>query len=274
MTEKQNSPIGLINNLYASLSKSEKKVAEYIQEHMDEAVLLTLQGVAKKCNTSDPTVLRFCRALGYNGFSDFKVSLVPELLRNGKKVYTDINSQNKPESVKEVFKQNLMTQTDSTLENSDIKELNTIARKIFSSNRVVVIGLGGSAGVAQIFCDSLGSLGIFSTYFSDRSIIQHIATILKPKDIIIGISHSGETEEVVEAIKKAKGIGATTVGITNSAHSSLVDATKIPLITGVPANMMGSYSCQARISQLVILELVLNEVAKLFTNKSKKGKGK
>ncbi len=272
MAEKQNSPIALINNLYASLSKSEKKVAEYIQEHMDEAVLLSLQGVAKKCKTSDPTVLRFCRSLGYNGFSDFKVSLVPELLRNGKNVYTDLNSNDETKNVKNVFKKNLSIQTDATLDNADIKELSKISRKIFSANRVVVIGLGGSAGVAQIFCDSLGSLGIFSTYFNDRSIIQHISTILKPKDILIGISHSGETEEVVAAIRKAKDIGATTVGVTNSVHSSLAKSTKIPLITGVPANMMGSYSCQARISQLVILELVLSEIAKLFTKKNPKKK--
>jgi len=268
MVEKQNSPIALINNLYASLSKSEKKVAEYIQEHMDEAVLLSLQGVAKKCKTSDPTVLRFCRSLGYNGFSDFKVSLVPELLRNGKNVYTDLNSNADPKNVKDVFKKNLSIQTDSTLDNTNIKELSKISRKIFSANRVVVIGLGGSAGVAQIFCDSLGSLGIFSTYFNDRSIIQHIASVLIPKDVIIGISHSGETEEVVAAIRKAKDIGATTVGITNSAHSSLANSTKTPLITGVPANMMGSYSCQARISQLVILELILSEIAKLFKKKN------
>lgn len=267
MTEKQNSPIALINNLYSSLSKSEKKVAEYIQEHMDEAVLLTLQGVAKKCKTSDPTVLRFCRSLGYNGFSDFKVSLVPELLRTGKNVYTDLNSNDEPKNVKDVFKKNLSIQIDSTLDNTEIKELSKISRKIFSANRVVVIGLGGSSGVAQIFCDSLGSLGIFSTYFNDRSRIQHIATVLKPQDILIGISHSGETEEVVAAIGKAKDIGATTVGITNSAQSSLADSAQTQLITGVPANMMGSYSCQARISQLVILELILSGIAQLFTKK-------
>jgi RpiR family carbohydrate utilization transcriptional regulator len=268
MAEKQNNPITLINNLYASLSKSEKKVAEYIQEHMDEAVLLSLQGIAKKCKTSDPTVLRFCRALGYHGFSDFKISLVPELLRNGKRFYTDLNSNDELKNVKDVFKKNLSVQTDSTLDNTDIKELRKISRIIFSANRVVVVALGGSAGVAQIFCDSLGSLGIFSTYFNDRSVIQHIATILKPKDILIGISHSGETEEVVAAIRKARDNGSTTVGITNSVHSSLADSTKIPLITGVPANLMGSYSCQARISQLVILELILSEIAKLFTNKN------
>ena len=61
------SPIYLINNRYNSLRKSERRVAEFVQKHMDEVVLLSLQGLAKKCGTSDATVLRFCRSLGYAG---------------------------------------------------------------------------------------------------------------------------------------------------------------------------------------------------------------
>ena len=268
MTEKRNSPTFLINALFNSLSKSEKRVAEFVQKHMDETVLLTLSGLAKKCDTSDATVLRFCRSLGYLGFADFKVSLVPELLRSGKRAYIDANSKSEPHNVREAFRQNFIIQTDSTLENCSDEILSFVASKIYTANKVVVMGLGGSAGVAQIFCDSLGSLGVFSNYFRDRSLIQNIIPILKPGDVVIGISHSGETEEIVAAIKKANEFGATTVGITNSSQSKIASAAQIPLITGVPMNLMGSYSCQARISQLVILELVLSEIAKLFTKKN------
>ncbi len=272
MTDKQSNPAFLINDLFNSLSKSEKRVAEFVQKHMDETVLLTLQGLARKCNTSDATVLRFCRSLGYLGFADFKVSLVPELLRSGKKVYIDVNNNDEPYNTQEAFRQNFINQTDSTLENCDDEILSFIASKISKANKVVVIGLGGSAGVAQIFCDSLGSLGIFSNFFRDRSLIQNIIPILNSNDVVIGISHSGETEEVVAATKKAKENGAITIGITNSSQSNLAGVSQFPLITGVPANLMGSYSCQARISQLVILELMLNEIAKLITKKSTKTK--
>ncbi len=268
MTEKRNSPTFLINALFNSLSKSEKRVAEFVQKHMDETVLLTLSGLAKKCDTSDATVLRFCRSLGYLGFADFKVSLVPELLRSGKRAYIDASSKTEPHDVREAFRQNFIIQTDSTLENCSDEILSFVASKIYTANKVVVMGLGGSAGVAQIFCDSLGSLGVFSNYFRDRSLIQNIIPILKSGDVVIGISHSGETEEIVAAIKKANEFGATTVGITNSSQSKIASAAQIPLITGVPMNLMGSYSCQARISQLVILELVLSEIAKLFTKKN------
>ena len=263
-------PIFMINKLYNSLSKSEKRVAEYIQNHMDEAVVLTLQGLAKKCNTSDATVLRFCRSLGYMGFADFKISLVPELLRSGKKVYLDVDNIDGEGNLKEVFKQNFINQSESTLNNCDIKILSSLAVKISKANKVMIIGLGGSAGVAQIFCDSLSSLGIFSNFLQDRSIIQNAVTMLNSNDVLVGISHSGETEEIVSAIKIAGEYGAVTIGITNFLPSGLADAAQFPLLTVVPSNLLGSYSCQARISQLVILELILYEISKLFKSDNSK----
>jgi DNA-binding MurR/RpiR family transcriptional regulator len=252
----------MINKRYNSLSKTEKRVAEYIQKHMDEAVVLTLQGLAKKCDTSDATVLRFCRSLGYMGFADFKISLVPELLRSGKKVYLDVDKKDGVGDIKEGLKQNFINQAESTLNNCDIKILSSLASKISKANKVMIIGLGGSAGVAQIFCDSLSSLGIFSSFLQDRSIIQNVVPMLKSNDVLVGISHSGETEEIISAIITAREYGAVTIGITNFLPSGLADAAQFPLLTDVPSNLLGSYSCQARISQLVILELILYEISK------------
>jgi len=257
-------PIFMINKRYNSLSKSEKRVAEYIQKHMDEAVVLTLQGLAKKCDTSDATVLRFCRSLGYIGFADFKISLVPELLRTGKKVYLEVYKKDGTGDIKEGLKQNFVNQAESTLNNCNIKILSSLALKISKANKVIIIGLGGSAGVAQIFCDSLSSLGIFSSFLHDRSIIQNVVPMLKAPDVLVGISHSGETEEIISAIKTAREYGAMTIGITNFSPSGLADAAQFPLLTDVPSNLLGSYSCQARISQLVILELILYEISKLL----------
>jgi DNA-binding MurR/RpiR family transcriptional regulator len=270
MSVSQINPIYMINKRYNSLSKTEKRVAEYIQRHMDEAVVLTLQGLAKKCDTSDATVLRFCRSLGYMGFADFKISLVPELLRSGKKVYLDVDKKDGAGDIKEGLKQNFINQAESTLNNCDIKILSLLASKISKANKVMIIGLGGSAGVAQIFCDSLSSLCIFSSFLQDRSIIQNVVPMLKLNDVLVGISHSGETEEIISAIKTAREYGAITIGITNFLPSGLADAAQFPLLTVVPSNLLGSYSCQARISQLIILEMILFEISKLLKSEHSK----
>ena len=262
------SPIYLINKRYNSLRKSEKRVAEFVQEHMDEVVLLSVQGLAKKCITSDATVLRFCRTLGYHGFSDFKTSLVPELLRSGQQVYMDIEQNQDCESIKEIFYRNIHQQLDSTLRNCDYEILRSVAQSIIQANRILIIGLGGSAGVAQIFCDALGSLGLFSSHVQDRSLIQNLAPTLSIGDVIIGISHSGETDEIVSAVKKAYEFGATSISLTNFSPSPLTDVSEIVLLTSVPDNLLGSFSCQARIFQLALLELVLNEISRQFVIKS------
>ncbi len=262
------SPNNLINKRYNSLRKSEKRVAEFVQEHMDEVVLLSLQGLAKKCITSDATVLRFCRSLGYHGFSDFKTSLVPELLRSGQQVYMDIEQNQDCESIKEIFHRNIHQQMDSTLRNCDYEIMRSVAQSIIQANRILIIGLGGSAGVAQIFCDALGSLGLFSSYLQDRSLIQNLAPTLTIGDVIVGISHSGETDEIVSAVTKAHEFGATTICLTNFSPSPLTDVSEIVLLTSVPDNLLGSFSCQARIFQLALLELVLNEISRQFVVKS------
>ena len=87
-------------------------------------------------------------------------------------------------------------------------------------------------------------------------------------DVLVCISHSGETDEIVFTAKQARDQGMFTVGITNFSPSPLVKNVEVALITGVPDNLLGSYSCQSRISQLVILELILHEVSqKLAANR-------
>lgn len=263
-TTQTKSPLYLINNRYNTLRKSEKGVAEFVQEHMEEVVVLSLSGLARKCSTSDATVLRFCRSLGYMGFSDFKVSLVPELLRSSKKTYLQAGEKGNSDTVKEMLQRNLQQQMESTLQNCDDVMLGTIASHITRANKILIVGLGGSAGVAHIFCDSLGSLGIYSNFLRDRSIIQNVVSTLNSADVVIGISHSGETEEVVSAVKKAQDYGAVTFSITNFSPSPLADVSRYTFVTGVPANLLGSYSCQARISQLGILELVLCKISEIL----------
>ncbi len=262
------SPIHLINKRYNTLRKSEKRVAEFVQDHLDEVVLLPLQGLAKKCGTSDATVLRFCRSLGYLGFSEFKASLVPELLRSGQQVYMDIAQDQDPENIKNIFLRNIHQQLDSTLRNCDYTILHAVANRFIQANKILIIGLGGAAGVAQIFCDALGILGLFSSNAQDRSLIQNLAPTLSSGDLILGISHSGETEEIVSAVKGAREYGATAICLTNFSPSSLASVSEIVLLTSVPDNLLGSFSCQSRIFQLALLELVLNEISKQFVVKS------
>ena len=79
----------LIESGYADLRKSEKQAADYILEHMEQALDLPLDRLAKAAGVSQPTVLRMLKALGYKGYKDFRYHLVAELAKSGDKAQDD-----------------------------------------------------------------------------------------------------------------------------------------------------------------------------------------
>lgn len=262
------SPLYIINKRFNNLSKSEKRVAEFVQKHLEEAVLLTTQGLAKRCGTSDTTVIRFCRSLGYKTFNEFKTALVPELLSSGEIILKGLEKKGNPETIRETFLHSVHQQIDSSVTNTEVNTLSLIAKKIINANKILIIGIGGAAGVAYILNDSLSGLGIHSNYINDRSIIQNIIPTLTSTDVVIGISHSGETEEIVSAVRTACEYGSITIGLTNFSESPLTNHSKHVLLTSVPNNLLGSFSCQSRISQLTLLELVLIEIKEQLLKKN------
>ena len=273
------SPLDIINKRYSSLRKSAKRVAPFVQEHTEDIVTLTLQGIAAGCSTSDATVLRFCRSLGFFGFSDFKTTLVTDLLRQGRKPAGHIEKDSDDAAKKEAFLSAFQSQLQTTLRNCNYRDIHSVAASLLKAKKILLVGLGGSAGIAQILSDALGSLGIYSTCINDPSIIRNLAPVLNKNDLFIGISHSGETEEVVKAAAIANEQGAVTVGVANFSPSPLADIARYNLITGIPQgltgvpnNLMGGYSCQARIAQLAVLEMMLYELSEMLAQKRSRHK--
>jgi len=263
-TKRQRDPLVLVQQHYDELSKVEKKVADYVQLHPDRMILASLQAMSEKCGVSDASVLRFCRSLGFSGYQDFKAALVPELLKGGVNIYEEMDFSDDHLTTLEKFFENINSDIRRTITGYTEDQLRMIAKTIIDAERIVILGLAGSAGVARIFNDSLLGLGICSQYLSDRVEIERVVDQMDKNDLAIGISHSGETPEVVYGLKKSMENGSTTIGLTNFASSSLVKYSDIELITVVPENILGSYSCQPRIAQLALLEFVTVQMSKIM----------
>jgi DNA-binding MurR/RpiR family transcriptional regulator len=268
------SPLDIISVRYSSLSYSEKKVADFVQKKAGELVFLSMQALAKRCKTSDATVIRFCRTLGFLGYQDFKRALVPELLSKGSSPHKEIEGLKTSDRIKETFIANLQRQLKATITNSNLVKIRKAASRIVKSSRIIIVGLGGSAGVGYIFCDALGSIGIQSYCLHDRSLIESLVPLLSSMDTVVGISHSGETDETVFALRRAQQNNAFTLGITNFNPSPLSNESDILIHTCVADNLMGSYSCQPRISQLAVLELLLYEITREIKKNGSNGSSK
>ncbi len=87
---KTANPLLMVEECYHSLSKAEKRVADYVRLHPDRTIISSLQAVSEKCSVSDTSLLRFCRSLRFSGYQDFKGALVPELLKRGATIYQEV----------------------------------------------------------------------------------------------------------------------------------------------------------------------------------------
>ena len=263
--KKTENPLSQVEKYYNKLSKVSKRVADYVQMHPDKTILLSLQALSEKCSVSDASVLRFCRSLGFSGYQDFKAALVPELLKRGTSIYQEFNSDDDFTTLREKFLENLNHDIRQTLMRYSKDNIQSVSSKIIRSKNIIIIGLAGSAGVARIFNDCLLGLGVYSTYLSDRVEIERVVSQLDKNSVLFGISHSGETQEVVYALHKGRENQAYTIGMTNFASSSLARFSDVLLLTTVPENLLGSYSCQPRIAQLALLEFITLEISTRFT---------
>jgi RpiR family carbohydrate utilization transcriptional regulator len=241
-----------------TLRKSEQTAADYILRFPDRIAVLPLRKLAAECKVSEATILRLCQAMGFSGYQDFKISLIPQLLSRGRSLRQDVDTIDGKGEWLEALGSGLIQSIDGSMKNLDRAALRDVARLIETSARIVVAGLGGSAGVAYVLADSLTGLGYLSSCCVDLSYMQVLPGALKKKDLVIGISHSGETTEIALLLERAAEAGASTAAITNYEQSPVDRAARVTLFTSVSENLLGSYSCEPRIVELAIVEAIVN----------------
>ncbi len=247
------STLELLARRLRSLRPSEQTAAATILRAPEKVALLPLKGLAAECGVSEATVLRLCRALGFNGWQDFKISLIPELLQSGGGLRPRVSDV---EGIGASLAHNIQASLGA-LEEDRLREA---ARLIMNAGRISVVGLGGSGAVGYILAESLTSLGHLSAAYTDASFLQVLPEALGPEDLIVGISHSGETREVAVVLRRARGLGAGTIALTNYEGSEVDRAAEVTLFTSVPESILGSYSCEPRIVELAVVEALLAEL--------------
>ncbi len=257
----------LITNKYSKMSPAEKAVADYILKNPDEVILLSMRALAEKTNVSDNTVLRFCRTSGFSGYLDFKTSLIPQIVTQKGSIYQQIEVTDQFTLQKKKISENICATVTETFKNIVEDDITRIAQKITSSSFTVIVGLAGSSGVSLIFSDSLLALGIPSVSISDRIEIQRMCSSLGENSVLIGLTHMGETQEVLMAVRRAGENDAFTVIISNNIAVKQEVSADICLLTQVPTtSVAGVHFALPRITQLSVVELILNRIA-LFISK-------
>lgn len=213
----------LILDTYNRLRKSEMKVADIILEHPEDAIHFSVSELAEQAGVSDPTVIRFCRSLGFKGFQDFKISLAQSVIPEIRNIHETVNKgENVPDLVRKVFDANIAA-VQSTLDTLDPASIERAIRELSGARRIMFFGLGNSAVVAKDAYHKFFRIGIPCEWFEDSHMAMMAAAIMQPGDVLVVISHSGSSMDIVEALEVASKAGAATIAIV-SHHKSPVSA--------------------------------------------------
>lgn len=214
--------IANIHNQYARLTETEKRIADCVLREPSAVPHMTAQKLAEAAGCVPSAVIRFCRSMGCEGFSAFKIALASEL---GSRAHTEplaaFARDDSAEMVfRKVFQSGVQTLQD-TLKMLDFTCIEEIAALLSEAERVFIFGVGTSSVIAIDAQYRLSQLGISAVSCTDVLFMNVTAVNTRRGDVVLAISHSGMTRAVVDAVRHAKSCGAATVAITSFGDSLL-----------------------------------------------------
>lgn len=252
----------LIRTRYNTFSASQKTVADFVLNHADEVMMSSLSDFAKNCGVSEPTIMRFLRKIEYDSYQVFRVNIAQELAHGkGENIYEEVGEKDSAEEVRD----KVIQQTARSIEDSaqilkgDVIE--SFADMILKAENVLLVGIGASAAVAYDFYHKLVRLGISAAYSHDAHMINILASNLKRGDLLITITHSGESREILDAITLAKKEGCAVAAVTSFPHSSAAKLAQCVLLSSSIETRYRSDALTSRIIQMVIIDIIYINLA-------------
>jgi RpiR family transcriptional regulator, carbohydrate utilization regulator len=250
-----------IQGTYNSLRTAEQRVADFILKHPEELIYLTVTELAERTNTSESTVVRLCQKIGYKGYQEFKIMLARDLVEPNEMIYEQIERGNSlPEIKNKVFQANTQALAD-TMEVLVDSELQRAVDAIRSARKVQVYGIGGSAAIALDAYHKFLRLGLAVVALSDGDMMAMSSALLSTGDVAIGISHTGASRDVCDALENAHENGASTICITHRSTSPITKVADIKLFTAAKETAFHSDSLSSRIAQLSIIDTLYVGIA-------------
>ncbi len=242
------------------LRKSERKVAEYVLLHQEEVIHMRVIDLANHVGVSEPTIIRFCKAIGCSGFQGFKLTLAQQLAANprfGQVAVTDEDST--ADFSKKVFDGAI----DTLLSVRDSLDIDTIHRAVAAladANRVEFFGFGASGAVASDAYHKFFRLQLAAAAHSDHHFQNMSASSMKAGDVVVAISHSGRTKALLDSLRLVQEAGGTVISLCPS-QSPVAEIADIPIIVNVEEDIEVYTPLCSRIAHLVVIDVLAIGVA-------------
>lgn len=238
------------------MPEQQQKVANFVLDRSHETLGLSIGELAEACGVSNTTVLRFCRRLGLEGYREFRIELARGWDSPDSLIYVKVQpDDNLASLVNKVFSTNILAlqETQRTL---DLGVLEQVVDKIFNARRVDIYATGGAGVVARELHFKCMQQGINANAFMDSQMQVMSAASLNENDVGIGISHTGRSRQVAEALSLAKEGGAKTIALTSYRGTPVTGAADLVLYTAATATDTSYGSPSVRNAQMALIDVI------------------
>ncbi len=251
-----------IKMLYDEMGGAEKRIATYILEHPDALLPLSISELATLCRCGDATVVRFSRRLGFSGYQKLKLALARET--DNERLDDTIGPDDSCPNIFRKLSNDIYCSLEKTRAGLKEETFDAVVEALRKAERIVIIALGASAAVALDFTHKLLRIGYNATYYNDNHMQTIAAAQLKAGDVMIGITHSGSSRDIVEALTVARNNGAVTVAVTG-AHNAPVHRVSDHVFESCSDETLHRIlGLTSRIAQLTILDTIYTRLGRLL----------
>lgn len=236
------------------MTSAERKASEYILQHSQDIINMSITELAQKSQSSESTIVRLCKKIRLRGYQELRVALAQDLASPVKQIHEKVSLEDSSEQIKsKVFQAAVQALIDTESVLSD-EHMNLSVKWIENANNIVFFGIGASGVIALDAFYRFSKLGISCSAATEGHSQLNRAIHLNEGDVVIGISHSGRTRDVIKALHVAKSYGAKTIAITQFGHSPITEVADIILFTSSRETAFRSEAMASRIAQSVILD--------------------
>lgn len=235
-----------------TLSDREKEVGEYFLRK-PEAAYLSITEVVNDGSLGYGTIIRFCRKMKCAGFQDFKVLLAQELGKSSREKGTESGDR----IVR--YAEKIGSELANTQRLINRNTVEKVAKALNKAGHVLVAGIAGSAAPAIGFDYRLSRIGVRSEAVCDGYTLAIRAASLTRGDVVLAVSFSGATKDILTVARIAKDNGATVVSLTNFIHAPLVELADLSLFSATDRDPM---SCEvfSNVSSDFVLDVVFSSL--------------
>lgn len=246
----------VIKEQYDHIFSAERKVADFVLQNPQKAVDSNVSELAKQSGVSDATVVRMCHHIGYTGYYQFRISLARDL---GKKQYGSSALAESRDAVEKLFQEYAQTML-AIGSRIDADVMWNCVNLLKTCKEAHIMAVGNTSPLAQYMGFRLGRLGIKSTYNVAAEYFMNHVNLADEDDLLIAISQSGTSRQVIQGLELGKEKGLKSIAITAFAQSPVSNLADYVLLSTGKEEPFSSYKGYAHMNETAVIDALLNFV--------------